>query len=344
MSGEGVIDDGSTSQHVPQAPAAGDGGSAVGPGEPPAAMVQSGPVANAVEVEDLTKTYGDVVALDAVALSVAVGEVHGLIGPNGAGKSTLLRILFGLVRPDRGRAALFGREHAVDGTVETLRGVAGFVDRPRFYPFLTGRQNLELAARVDGHRGTTSIDEVLETAGLTEAASRKLAGWSTGMRQRLGLACALLRGPRLLLLDEPTTGLDPAGARDLNALIRSLCSEGVTVLLSSHDMFGMEAICDSATILNRGRPLRQGSLSDLRASAPVGRHRLETSDNDAALEVGRRHPVVIDRHERGGLSLQAGRKELHDLVCELGRLDISVVLLEQEVPPLAALFYELVDA
>jgi ABC-2 type transport system ATP-binding protein len=297
-----------------------------------------------VQAEDLTKTYGDVVALDDVALSVAAGEVHGLIGPNGAGKSTFLRILFGLVRPDRGRAVLFGREHAINGTPETLRGVAGFVDRPRFYPFLTGRQNLELLAKIDSGWDQAPIDEVLETTGLIEASSRKVGGWSTGMLQRLGLAGALLRRPRLLLLDEPTTGLDPAGARDLNSLIRSLCSNGVTVLLSSHDMIEVEAVCDSASILNRGRVVRHGTLSDLRASAPEGRHRLETSDDDAALGVGRQHPVVIDRHERGGLTLQAGRQELHDFVCELGRMDISVVLLELEVPPLAALFYELVDA
>jgi ABC-2 type transport system ATP-binding protein len=340
VSGEEVVD---VSLPAPPAPPT-DRPDAVEPREAAATAGPSGPTAGAVEVEALTKTFGRVVALDDVELSVAPGEVHGLIGPNGAGKSTLLRILFGLARPDRGRAALFGREHAVHGTTETLRGVAGFVDRPRFYPFLSGRQNLELLARVDGAPDAGRVDEVLETTRLSDAGSRKVGGWSTGMRQRLGLAAALLRRPRLLLLDEPTTGLDPAGARDLSSLIRSLRHDGVTVLLSSHDMAGIDALCDSASILNRGRVLRRGSIGELRASAPAGRHRLETSDDDAALEVGRRHPVTVDRHERGGLALQAGRKELHDFVCELGRLDISVVLLEQEVPPLAALFYELVDA
>jgi ABC-2 type transport system ATP-binding protein len=300
--------------------------------------------AGAVEVVGVTKTYGSVTALDEVSLSVETGEVHGLIGPNGAGKSTLLRILFGLVSPDRGQVALFGRKYAVDGAVETLRGVAGFVDRPRFYPYLTGRKNLELLAMADGDAKNAPIDDVLETARLTDAAGRKVGGWSTGMQQRLGIAAALLRRPRLLLLDEPTTGLDPAGARDLNALIRSLSGAGITVLLSSHDMSEMDAICDSASILNRGQIRRQGSLNELRAGAPVGRHRLETSDNGAALEVARRHPVTIEVDERGWLSLEAGKKEMHDFVCELGRLDISVVVLEQMVPPLAALFYELVDA
>jgi ABC-2 type transport system ATP-binding protein len=301
-------------------------------------------VATAIEVEGLTKTFGDVVALDDVSFSVAVGEVHGFIGPNGAGKSTLLRILFGLARPDSGRVALFGREHGVDGTPETLRGVAGYVDRPRFYPFLTGWQNLDLLTRLDGEGSVAPIEEVLATTGLREAASRKVSGWSTGMRQRLGLAGALLRRPRLLLLDEPTTGLDPAGTRDLNTLIRALRDDGVTVLLSSHDMVGVDAICDSASIVNHGRLVRHGTLSELKASAPVGRHHLETSDDVAAVEIAKRHPVVVDPHERGGLAVEAGRKELHDLICELGRSDISVVVLELDVPPLAALFYELVDA
>ena len=303
----------------------------------------SNPVGRAVEVVGLTKTYGAVVALDGVDLTVEPGEVHGLIGPNGAGKSTLLRIMFGLVRPDRGRAALFGREHGTDGTVETLRSVAGFVGRPQFYPYLTGRQTLELAARVDVGPDPAPVDEVLETTGLTDVAARKVKGWSTGMLQRLGLACALLRRPRLLLLDEPTTGLDPAGARDLNTLVGRLCDTGVTVIISSHDMIEVETMCHAASILNRGRIVRQGSLTELRASAPEGRHRLQTSHDEAALAVARHHPVAIERHERGGLAVRAGRQQLHDLVCELGRRDISVVLLEQEIPPLAALFYELVD-
>ncbi|HEV2360689.1 MAG TPA: ATP-binding cassette domain-containing protein, partial [Acidimicrobiales bacterium] len=200
---------------------------------------------SAIEVDALSKSFGDVVALDDVTLSVAPGEVHGLIGPNGAGKSTLLRILFGLVRPSAGRVRLFGREHGADGTAETLQGVAGFVDRPRFYPFFSGRQNLEILSQVDGPQARTTIDEVLEWTGLEGAASRKVGGWSTGMLQRLGLAAALLRHPRLLLLDEPATGLDPAGARDLNTLIRTLSAEGVTVLLSSHDMAEMDEVCDS---------------------------------------------------------------------------------------------------
>ena len=297
-----------------------------------------------MEVAGVSKSFGAVTALDSVAMIVQPGQVHGLIGPNGAGKSTLLRILFGLVRPDHGRVALFGREHPVHGTPETLQEVAGFVDRPHFYPYLTGRRNLELLARVDGRADPYAVDDVLDRTGLREVAGRKVGGWSTGMLQRLGLACALLRRPRLLILDEPTDGLDPAGARDLVSMIRALSGDGVAVLFSSHDMAEVDEICDTATIIHGGRVVRRGSLADLRSSAPDGRHRLTTSDDAAAMLLGRAHPVSIDWHGRGGLSVLAGRRELHVFVCDLGRQDISVVQLEQEVPPLAALFYDLVGS
>ena len=178
-------------------------------------------------------------------------------------------------------------------------------------------------------------------AGVAEEADRKVGGWSTGMLQRLGIACALLRRPRLLLLDEPTEGLDPNGARDLIELVRDLASRGVTVLLSSHDMAEVDAVCDNATILRRGRVARQGSLDELRAAAPTGRHRLMTSDDESAVRLAGAHAVEVERRPRGGLSLRAGPRELHDYVCELGRRDVSVVLLEQELSPLSALFFEL---
>src|SRR5579883_1669512 len=220
---------------------------------------------------------------------VPEGSVHGLLGPNGAGKSTLLRILFGLVRPDAGTVLIHGRSHEHDGSVATLDGVAGFVDRPTFYPYLTARRTLELLADADGIPRGPVIDEVLAVAGLTDAADRKVSGWSTGMRQRLGLACALLRRPRLLLLDEPTEGLDPTGARQLIELLRRIASDGVTVLLSSHDMAEVDATCDSATILRQGNVALEGSLDELRAAAPRGRHRLATSDDAAAVRLAEQH-------------------------------------------------------
>jgi ABC-2 type transport system ATP-binding protein len=299
-------------------------------------------VAKAIEATGLRKGFGEVTALAGVDMEVEVGEVHGLLGPNGAGKSTLLRILFGLVEADEGRALIFGREHTIDGSVATLAGVSGFVDRPHFYPYLTARRTLELLARADG-LAEAPIDEVLAFAGLTGAADRKVSGWSTGMLQRLGLATALLRQPRLLILDEPTEGLDPSGSREVIDLLRIVASDGVTVLLSSHDMLEVDSVCDSATVLNRGEVALSGPLSLLRSAAPPGRLRMATSDDGAALALAGQFALSVERHPLGGLSLEAGPAELHQFVCEMGRRDVSVTLLDQEVPPLTALFYDLTE-
>lgn len=273
---------------------------------------------------------------------VEEGEVHGLLGPNGAGKSTLMRILFGLVQQDDGEAKIFGREHPYDGAVATLTGVAGFVDRPSFYPYLTARRTLEMLAQADGS-ANAPINEVLVKTGIADAADRKVSGWSTGMRQRLGLACALLRQPKLIVLDEPTEGLDPSGSRQLIELLRTVASDGVTVLLSSHDMLEVDALCDSATVINRGKVVMAGTLPELRAAAPVGQLRVTTSDDDAAVAIAGRFSLKVTAHPRGGLSLEALPSELHSFVCEMGRRDVSVTLLEQDVPPLTGLFYQLTE-
>lgn len=275
-------------------------------------------------------------ALDAVDLAVAPGEVHGLLGPNGAGKSTLLRVLLGLVRPDAGGVRLFGREHGVDG-VDALEGVAGFVDRPQWWPYLTARRTLELLASADA-RPTAPVAEVLDAVDLLVAADRKVRGWSTGMRQRLGVAAALLRRPRLLVLDEPAEGLDPVAAGRLRDLLARLAADGVAILLASHDMAEVEATCDRATVLHRGRVVAAATIGELRAGAPLGRQRLHTSDDRTALALAAAHAVRAAPHTRGGVALEASPGAMHDYVCALGRADVSVVRLEQEVAPLAALF------
>ena len=194
---------------------------------------------SSIEISGLCKAFGAVRAVDCVDLRVEPGELRGLLGPNGAGKTTLLRLLFGLVRPDAGRIAISD-------------GVAGFVEEPRFYPYLSGRRTLELLAELDGGTARARVDEALDLVGLTREAGRRVGGYSTGMRQRLGVAAALLSTPRVLLLDEPTTGLDPSGARELRLLLRSLADDGVTVLLSSHDMDEVADICGSVTIMRSG--------------------------------------------------------------------------------------------
>src|SRR2546421_10737671 len=185
-----------------------------------------------LEVRGLSKHYGELRAVDGVDLTVNVGDVYGYLGPNGAGKTTSLRMMLGLIRPTEGSVRLFGRDPQL--TVHALKDVAGFVEAPTFYPYLSGRRNLELLAAFDGGDARERIERALETVDLSDRAKDRVGGYSHGMRQRLGIAAALLRNPKLLLLDEPATGLDPGGIRDMRLLIRQLADPGITVLLSSH--------------------------------------------------------------------------------------------------------------
>ena len=298
----------------------------------------------AVAVDGVVKRYGDVTALEGVSLSVEPGEVHGLLGPNGAGKSTLMRVLLGLVEPDAGRVQIFGRDVGGADELPTRLAVAGFVDRPRFWPFLTARRTLEVLARADGLDDAPGADEVLARVGLDEVADRRVRGWSTGMLQRLAVAAALLRRPRLLVLDEPTEGLDPLGTAALLALLEALRADGVAVLLSSHDMVEVDRLCDTVTVVHRGRVVRDAPLADLRASLPTTRHRLRTSDDDAAAGVAARHPVALAPTGRGDLVLDADPDALAAFVCDLGRHDVAVLALAEEEPPLVALFHQLTGA
>ena len=205
-----------------------------------------------VETRGLVKRYGEIVAVDHVDLEVDRGDVFGYLGPNGAGKTTSLRIMLGLIRPTEGSARLFGRDPLIDGA-KALTGVAGFVEAPRFYPYLSGRRNLRLLADYDEPVSSARIDEVLELVELRDRAKDRVGGYSHGMRQRLGIAASLLRQPQLLLLDEPTTGLDPAGMRDMRDLVRRLAGEGITILLSSHLLQEVEELCNRVAIIRRGR-------------------------------------------------------------------------------------------
>jgi len=247
-------------------------------------MAESPPI----EVRGLVKRYGEITAVDDVDLTVNRGDVFGYLGPNGAGKTTSLRMMLGLIRPSAGTVRLFGRDPQI--SVTALDGVAGFVEAPSFYPYLSGRDNLRLCAALDGD-GDTTIDEVLEVVELRDRAKDKVKGYSHGMRQRLGIASALLRKPRLLLLDEPATGLDPAGMRDMRMLIRDLGERGITVLLSSHQMMEVEELCNRVAIIRSGRVAYEGSLAELRSRAGVS-YRLRTTDDRRARDVCLAQPGV----------------------------------------------------
>ena len=254
----------------------------------------------AIEARGLVKRYGELTAVDHVDLTVRSGDVYGYLGPNGAGKTTSLRMLLGLIRPDEGSAKLFGRDPLLEGA-RALDGVAGFVEAPRFYPYMSARKNLELVAALDGGDAAERIDDALDTVDLTGRQHDKVRGYSHGMKQRLGIAGALVRNPKLLLLDEPTTGLDPAGMRDMRALVHRLAEDGLTVLLSSHLMSEVEDLCDRVAIVTRGRVVYEGALDELIATT-AGRYDVRTTDDAEAAMIARRAP----RHHRRD-AVQQGR-------------------------------------
>ena len=304
----------------------------------PAVDVSSG--VPALQSVGLSKRFGKLLAVDRVDLRVEPGSVCGLIGPNGAGKTTLLRLLLGLVKPDAGRIEFFGRQSA---PAAGLDAVAGFVEEPRFYPYLSARQTLELFARLDGGLERGRSDELLDLVGLAgPAADRRVGGYSTGMRQRLGLALALLGSPRLLLLDEPMTGLDPAAASEMRDVVRRLAADGVAVVLSSHDMDAVADICTAITIVSSGRVVWDGSMERLRAEAPAAEYRLETSDDARALAQGESRPGVQARKDgQRGLLVTAERDALDQFVLALAAEAIAVRRLTEVASPVEAIFLEL---
>jgi ABC-2 type transport system ATP-binding protein len=298
-----------------------------------------------IEARGLVKRYGHVTAVDHVDLTVEAGSVYGYLGPNGAGKTTSLRMLLGLIRPDEGAARLFGRDPLQEGAA-ALDGVAGFVEAPRFYPYLSGRRNLELMAALDGGDAGDRIDGALETVDLADRQTDKVKGYSHGMKQRLGIAAALLRAPRLLLLDEPTTGLDPAGMRDMRQLVRRLADEGMTVLLSSHLMGEVEELCDRVAIVRSGRVIYEGALDALLHSTGQ-RYRLRTTDDERALAICRAQPGVREVEGVGtpeGITFAAEEERaVADLSVALVEAGVALVALVPAAASLEELFFRLTE-
>ena len=292
-----------------------------------------------VEVRGLVKRYGGVRAVDDVDLTVEVGDIYGYLGPNGAGKTTTLRMLLGLIRRDGGSVSLFGRDPAHG--IGALEGVGGFVESPTFYPYLSGWENLRLLGALDGGVDGSRTEEVLDQVELRGRARDRVGTYSLGMRQRLGIAAALLREPRLLILDEPANGLDPAGIRDMRSLIASLPDRGVTVLYSSHLLAEVEEVCNRVAIVNDGRIAFEGRLDELRASFGIS-YRLKTADDLAARAVADEFGVPAHA-VAGGLSLTADREAVDRLTVELGRLGIAIRHLAQEQRSLEELFFQLTE-
>jgi ABC-2 type transport system ATP-binding protein len=305
----------------------------------------------AIRARGITKRFGDVVALDGVDLDVPAGQVHGLAGPNGAGKTTLLGLLLGLTVADGGRLEILGRP--VGRSLPLPDRVAGFVDGPGLYPALTARRNLSALAALRGYDAgrTAAVADALEQVGLTDVADDRVGGFSLGMRQRLGLAAALLAGPELLVLDEPANGLDPAGRHHLYRVIEDLAAAGTTVLLSSHQMNDLAALCSEVTLLAAGRVVFSGPVGKLAAESGPLDHRLVTSDPATARRVAAQVPGLHVRpgHAPGSaeadvLPVRGPVPALDDLVTRLVGAGVALRELAPVVSPLEAAFLALTDA
>ncbi len=291
-----------------------------------------------VAARALVKRYGRIVAVNHVDLTVEAGDVFGYLGPNGAGKTTSLRMMLGLIRPTEGSVELFGRDPVKEGVRKALAGVAGFVEAPRFYPYLSAQRNMRLVAAYDGGQARGRIDELLELVELRDRAGDKVGGYSHGMRQRLGIAASLLRSPRLLLLDEPTTGLDPAGMRDMRALVKRLAEEGITVLLSSHLLGEVEELCNRVAIIRTGKIVYEGALRDLLATATT-EYRLRSAEPERARMICLAESGVENvRAEDGELRFQADEEAVAALSIALGQARIGITVLAPEAASLEELF------
>jgi ABC-2 type transport system ATP-binding protein len=289
-----------------------------------------------IETRDLGKRYSErIVAVDQLVMRVRRGEVYGFLGPNGAGKTTTLRMLLGLVRPSSGSALVLG---AAPGSPEGLARIGALIETPSFYPFLSGRDNLRVLAR---HAGVpeTRIEPALAEVDLSARAGDRFQTYSLGMKQRLGIAAALLKDPELLILDEPTNGMDPAGMAEMRAFVRSLGRGTRTVLLSSHLMTEVEQICDRVGVISKGTLVGEGTVDELRGreSLWVRAEPIEEAERVMQALRGIEHVARID----GGLRVDAGAAAAPAIARALVEAGIDVAELRPERASLEKVFLEL---
>lgn len=232
-----------------------------------------------ISAENLTKKYGDLVAVDHVTFQIPQGAITGFVGPNGAGKTTTIRMLLGLVKPSAGSANIL--EHSISDPETYLPFVGAMIEGPAFYPALSGRENLRVLARL-GDFPYQRVDELLELVGLSDRATSKFKTYSLGMKQRLGIAAALLPNPKVLILDEPVNGLDPAGIHEVRNLLRALADQGISIFVSSHILSELEVIADHLVVVDHGKVIFQGATKDLLAAHKPRLVVRGSSDSDLA--------------------------------------------------------------
>ncbi len=278
----------------------------------------------AIRVSGLHKQFGrgkkQVKAVQNLDLEVKAGQVYGFLGPNGAGKTTTIRMLLDLIRPTNGAVTLFGQP--VLHSADVLKRVGALVEGATFYPFLTGRKNLEVLARTGGYYDPKRLQTILEQVGMDDRADRRAKGYSTGMKQRMGLAATLLGNPDLIILDEPTNGLDPAGIQEMRLFIRELADkQGKTIFLSSHMLNEIEQVCDRVAIINKGKLLREGTVGELLTEQ--SRWSVEAAPLDKAQNILSQHWTL---HVNGGvhLTVEAGREDVPAIIRKLVENDINI--------------------
>jgi ABC-2 type transport system ATP-binding protein len=295
-----------------------------------------------IRTYDLTKRFKNITAVDAVNFEVQRGEVFGFLGPNGAGKTTTIAMLLGLVRPTAGSAEVLGHDIRRDLSA-ALRRVGAIVEAPAFYPYLSGVDNLRIFARILGGDAEKHIPALLEQVGLKGRGKDKVGAYSLGMRQRLGLASALLGDPELLLLDEPTNGLDPAGMQEMRLLVRRLAEEeGKTVFLSSHLLHEVEQVCDRVLILNKGQVIAQGRVDDLLGQAHAVEMRIADAKR-AAVVLTALDWVEAAHHEGDQLRVQAPPERAPELLAALARHDLFPLEVRPAISSLESVFLGLTD-
>ena len=295
----------------------GEGGPVMGPSK-------GGAVASAwaVETHGLTKAFGDNVAVNGVDLTIPRGCAFGYLGPNGAGKTTLIRVLLGLTRADAGTMSLLGHPVPRQRDVALAR-VGAIVDEPRFHAHLTGRQNLALLAAVREPAARQRIEPALKRVGILHRADDRVAKYSMGMRQRLGVAACLLGDPQLMILDEPMNGLDPAGMLEMREMIASLVGEGRTVVLSSHLLDEVQRTCDAVAIVDRGRVVRQGPIAELLAGAAV-ELQVDCADPQRARTLVESSSLRVTAEALPtGLSITLPAGATHEVIAEINRILVS---------------------
>ena len=284
----------------------------------------------AIEVQGLSKRYGRSLAVDNVSFRVPAGQITGFLGPNGAGKTTTLRMIAGLIKPTSGTSSLLGQ--SVPGPA--LLEVGTMIEEPSFYPYMTGRRNLQHAATLHGNVEPGRVDEVLAFMHMEKAADKKVSAYSQGMRQRLGLARALLWKPQVLLLDEPTNGLDPVGIAEVRENLREIAAQGVTILISSHILAELEKLVERVLVIERGKLLFDGSLGELvrQIGQSTVRYRLRGSDPQAIVAALTRLGLPAELAAEGWVTTSVTPDDARTLLKQLltEGVDISESVQEQE--------------